>query len=130
MKKILVVEDDNFLANAYSIKLNTSGFEVKIARDGDETAKILLDYLPDIILLDLLLPKKDGFTILQELKKDKKFQDIPVIVVSNLGQKEDIEEATRLGAVKYIVKTEYGLEEIIGIIKEFINKQGGGKPSE
>ncbi len=127
MTKILVIEDDNFLANAFSIKLNSSGFEVKIAHDGDETNNILTNFLPDLILLDLLLPKKDGFAILGELKKNKKFHDIPVIVVSNLGQKEDIEEATKLGAVKYLVKTNYGLEEIVTIIKEFINKNKGGK---
>src|SRR3989344_2880277 len=103
MNKILVVEDDNFLANAISIKLKSSGFEVNSANDSDQTYKILATFIPDIILLDLLLPKKDGFTILKELKSNKKFQNIPVIVISNLGQKEDMEEAIELGAVKYIV---------------------------
>lgn len=122
MNKILVVEDDKFLANAISIKLKSSGFEVSSANDSDQTYKILTTFIPDIILLDLLLPKKDGFTILQELKKNKKFKNIPVIIISNLGQKEDMEEAIGLGAVKYLVKTNYSLEEIIVIIKKFINE--------
>jgi DNA-binding response OmpR family regulator len=113
MKKILVAEDDKYLANAYRVKLVKSGFEIKIASDGVEALTILKDFTPDLILLDLVMPIKDGFTTLQEIKNDSKLKTIPVIIASNLGQKEDIDRGIALGAVDYIVKSDMSLEDII-----------------
>lgn len=116
MKKILVVEDDKLLANAYRVKLATR-YEVIIARDGDEALEILKESTPDLILLDLVLPKRDGFSVLSVIKKDERLKNIPCIVSSNLGQKEDIAKARSLGADDYIVKTDLSMRKLLMKVK-------------
>lgn len=113
MKKILVAEDDKFLANAYRIKLQKSGYEVKITTDGQETIDVLKEFVPDVILLDLVMPVKDGFAALSEIKKSETLKYIPVVIASNLGQKEDIERGMKLGASDFIVKTDLSLDKLI-----------------
>lgn len=113
MSSILIAEDDKFLANAYRVKLKKAGFEVKIVTDGEEAIIALQSFIPDIILLDLVMPKKDGFTVLQEINANSALKNIPVIVASNLGQKEDIDKAKRLGAKDYIIKSDMGIGEIV-----------------
>ncbi|HZE87882.1 MAG TPA: response regulator [Methylomirabilota bacterium] len=126
MKRILIAEDDQFLANAYRVKLTKAGFEVQITRDGGEALAALQTFTPDIILLDLIMPGKDGFTTLQELKANPKLRDIPVIVASNLGQKEDIEKSTKLGAADFILKSDLSLE---GVIAKINAQLPGAAPS-
>lgn len=118
MKKILVAEDDKFLSSAYRVKLTKAGFEVQMAFDGNEALTALQNFTPDIILLDLIMPSKDGFTVLAEIKANEAWKNIPVIVASNLGQKEDIEKSRQLGAIDFIVKSDLSLEGVI----EKINK--------
>lgn len=118
MKIILVAEDDKFLANAYRIKLTKAGFEVHIARDGQEVLDTIKTVIPDLILLDLVMPVRDGFSTLEAIKSDAKLKTIPVIVSSNLGQKEDTDRALKLGAVDYFVKSDLALNTLI----ERINK--------
>jgi two-component system, OmpR family, alkaline phosphatase synthesis response regulator PhoP len=113
MKKILVAEDDQFLGNAYRLKLEKSGFEVKIARDGKEAMEMLLTFTADLILLDLMMPTVDGFAVLEHLQKNEKLKHIPVIIASNLGQKEDIDRGMKLGAADYVVKSDLSLEELM-----------------
>lgn len=113
MKKIIVADDDKFLANAYRVKLTKAGFDVKVARDGTEVFELLKTFIPDLIILDLVMPTKDGFTTLEELKNDAHFASIPVIVASNLGQKEDSDKALKLGAVDCIVKSDLSLDDLI-----------------
>ena len=113
MKKILIAEDDKFLANALRVKLTKSGFEVKYGYDGQETLAILKDFYPDLILLDLIMPVKDGFGVLEELKNNQNFKKIPVIITSNLGQKEDIDRGMSLGAKDYVVKSDLSLDDLI-----------------
>lgn len=120
MKKILIVEDDDFLVLAYQAKLKKSGFEVEIARDGEEAITLMNKNTPDIILLDLILPKKDGFSTLSEIKSNTKWKDIPVIVASNLGQHEDIDRSLGLGASDYIVKSETSLGEIVAKLNKLL----------
>jgi len=120
MKKILVVEDDNYLANAYRVKLTKAGFEIKIAYDGEEVSKILDTFMPNLIILDLVLPKKDGFKILEELKGDPRYKNIPVLVSSNLGQQEDINKSMKLGANGYIIKTDLSINELVVTINSFL----------
>ena len=115
MAKILVAEDDKFLASAYRVKLSKAGHEVKIALDGQETLDIIQTFTPDVILLDLIMPVKDGFTVLEELKKSNEWKNIPVIVVSNLGQKEDIERSRLLGATDYFVKSDMHINDVLGV---------------
>lgn len=117
MKKILVVEDDKFLANAYRVKLTKAQFEVKLTYDGEEAFRALGSYVPDLILLDLVMPVKDGFAVLEVLKKDDRLKTIPVIVATNLGQKEDVDRAKRLGADDYIVKSELSMKELLKKIR-------------
>ena len=116
MAKILIAEDDNFLANAYRVKLSKAGYEIKIASDGQETIDSLETFTPDLILLDLIMPVKDGFVVLEELKKNDKWKNIPVVVASNLGQKEDIEKSIALGAKDYIVKSQMPINDVLAKI--------------
>lgn len=120
MKKVLITEDDKFLANAYRLKLAKEGFETKVAGDGKEALEILQTYKPDLILLDLVMPVMDGFATLEAIHKDNQLNGIPVIVASNLGQKEDIDRATSLGAKGYIVKADMPMSQIISKIKALI----------
>jgi len=122
MKKILIAEDDKFLGNAYRVKLSKENFEVKIAEDGDEALEALKTFNPDLILLDLVMPKKDGFSFLAEFKADKKNGKIPVIIASNLGQKEDIDRGMSLGATDYIIKSDLSLDTLIQKINSILNK--------
>jgi len=113
MRKILVVEDDTFLANAYKAKLTTAGFDIKVAPDGDAVMEVLHTFTPDLILLDLIMPKKNGFEVLKELKKNHQFKNIPVIIASNSGQKEDLDLGVQLGASDYFIKADTSLNDII-----------------
>ncbi|SRR5258708_721253 len=120
MKKILVAEDDKFLASAYRVKLTKAGFDVQIAGDGNEALTILKTFIPDLILLDLMMPIKDGFATLQELKANDAWKNIPVIVASNLGQKEDMDKSKELGATDFIIKSDLSLESLIEKINTII----------
>lgn len=122
MSYILVAEDDKFLANAYRMKLTKAGFDVTIARDGQEALDEIKKKIPDCMLLDLVMPVKDGFAVLEELKKDEKMAHVPIIVASNLGQKEDIDRALSLGAKECIVKSNMSLESIIAKINHAVKK--------
>jgi two-component system, OmpR family, alkaline phosphatase synthesis response regulator PhoP len=125
MAKILVAEDDRFLSSAYRIKLTKSGFDVQMAADGDEALQLLEASIPDIILLDLVMPGRDGFATLEAIKKDDRFKRIPVIVASNLGQKEDIDKAMGLGANDYIIKSDLSLDALIEKISGLLQAVGG-----
>lgn len=122
MKRILIAEDDKFLASAYKLKLSRMGFEVTVVADGQEAVDQLSKSLPDLILLDLVMPKKDGFVTLQEIKANDKWKNIPVIVASNLGQKEDVDRAAELGAAGYIVKTAVTITELVDKVKSVLAK--------
>src|SRR3989344_4733572 len=120
MSKILVAEDDRFLANAYRVKLEREGYEVNVVFDGVELMKVLADFTPDLIVLDLIMPNKDGFTVLRDLKNDEKYKNIPVLVSSNLGQSDDIVKATKLCADDYIVKTDLSMKGFALKIKSLL----------
>lgn len=119
-KKILIVEDDKFLIKAYEIKFKKAGFDIMMAGDG-EAGLLMAQKKPDLVVLDLMLPKLNGFEFLEAIKKDEKLKNIPVIVLSNLGQKADMDKVTALGAADYLVKTEYSLEEIIKKVEKHLN---------
>ncbi len=119
-KKLLVAEDDKFLASAYRVKLTKAGFEVQIANDGEEALAILQTFTPDLILLDLMMPVTDGFSVLETIKIDDRLKSIPVIVASNLGQKEDTDRAFKLGANDFIVKSDLSLQNVIDKINKLL----------
>lgn len=120
MKKILVVEDDTYLANAYRVKLTKAGFDVKNAFDGDEAINALQTYTPDLIILDIVMPKKDGFTTLKEIKANESWKNIPVILATNLGQKEDREKGIKLGAYDFFTKTDFSLNTLMEKINNIL----------
>ena len=117
--KVLVVEDDVFLQSAYRTKLTHSGFELETASDGEDALTKLQSFVPDVILLDLVMPRKDGFVTLAELKKIPDLQHIPVIVTTNLGQKEEMERAMSLGAVECVTKSNLSLDDIVHKIEQY-----------
>jgi len=122
MKKILFVEDEPNLQKAISEVLTQEGFKVLNASDGEEGLKFAAAEDPDLILLDLILPKKDGFEVLKELKADEKMKDIPVIVLTNLEGVGDVEKALSLGAKTYLVKANYELEDVLKLVREHLRK--------
>lgn len=117
MKKILVAEDDKFLAGAYKLKLIAEGFAVEIVKDGQELLRELPTFQPDLIILDLIMPRKDGFAVLQELHNNPTYSTIPVIVASNLGQKEDIDRAMQFGVKDFFVKSDLSIDELVAKIR-------------
>lgn len=119
-KNILVVEDDKFLIKAYNIKFSKAGFSVITAMDGASGLDVARNEKPQLILLDLMLPKIDGFEFLKRMSEDEKIKNIPVIVLSNLGQQIDKDKAISLGAKEYLIKADYSLENIIEIINKHI----------
>lgn len=116
MKKILIVEDESPLAKALSLKLSKSGFQSKISVNGEEALSILKKEKFDLILLDLIMPKMDGFALLSEIKKRK--IKTKVLVTTNLSQAEDLQKAKELGAADYFVKSSTSLTSLIDSIKK------------
>jgi len=122
MKKILFIEDETTLQKAIGRYLEQEGYQIKNALDGDIGLKIAKKEKPDLILLDIILPKKNGFEVLKELKEDETTKDIPVIILTNLEGNNDVEKALSLGATTYLIKANYKLEEISNKIKETLNQ--------
>lgn len=119
-KNILLVEDEQALLKIYSNKLRNSGFNVSVAITGDEALRKAHTEMPDIILLDLILPGKDGFVVLEELKRSDTTKNIPVVILSNLGQVSDIERGKTLGAIDYLVKADVGLMDLVEKVKKYL----------
>ena len=120
MKKILFIEDESVLQKAFGDVLQQKGYKILSALDGEIGLRMARSEKPDLILLDLILPRLHGFEILKKLKEDPETKEIPVIVLTNLEKMEDINKAIELGATTYLVKTEYKIEEVIEKIKKII----------
>ena len=118
--KILIIEDDNFFQKFYSTKLAESGYEVAIAVNGKDGLDQVKKIKPDLILLDIIMPEKDGFEVLSTLAHDSTLKKIPVIVFSTLGQVQDIEKAKKLGARDYIDKSYFDLSQLKAKISLYI----------
>jgi len=116
-KTILIVEDDKFLRELISRKLSGEGFDALEAVDGEEGIKKIKEGKPDLVLLDLILPGIDGFEVLARLREDPEISSIPVIILSNLGQREEVEKGLKLGAIDYLIKAHFTPGEIIEKIK-------------
>lgn len=115
---VLIVEDDEFLANIYKTKFDMEGFKVGLATNGEEGWKSAKKKKPDIILLDILLPKVDGYVLLKQLKEDAELKGIPVILLTNLGQKDDVDKGLELGAVDYLIKAHFKPSEVIEKVRK------------
>jgi len=120
MKKILFIEDEPNLQKAIGEILKQEGYEIFGAFDGAQGIELAKKEKPDMILLDLILPKKDGFEVLKEIKADEEIKDTPVIILTNLEGSGDVEKALDLGATTYLVKANYELDDIVAKIKEFL----------
>jgi len=120
MKTILIIEDEPTLQKTLSLALQQEGYEIKNALDGEIGLKLAKETKPDLILLDLILPKIDGFEALEVLKNDDATKDIPIIVLTNLESTQEIEKALVMGATTYLVKANYDLKNIIEKVKETI----------
>ncbi len=113
MKKIIIVEDEEILRNLLEKKLTAEGYNVEVAEDGEVGLEKIRANRPDLILLDIIMPKMGGFEMLEEMQKDESIKGIPVIVVSNSGQPVEIDRAQKLGATDWLVKTEFDPQEVI-----------------
>ena len=118
---ILLVEDDVFLVRAYEAILSSEGYQVRVVADGEAALKTLAEEpLPAVILLDLMLPHKSGFEVLEAIGKDPRLAAVPVLVLSNLAQQVDVERAKALGAKEYFVKADTPLEQVVEAIKRYL----------
>jgi len=117
---ILLIEDDEFLAELYSTKLKLEGFTVVLANDGEKGWKLAQEKLPDLILLDIIMPKMDGFEVLKKLKGHKATKTVPVILLTNLSQKDEVKKGLELGAVDYLIKAHFMPSEVVKKIKEIL----------
>jgi len=120
---ILIVEDDVFLADLYRTKFDLEGFDVSVAYDGEKGIEMVSKKKPEVILLDLILPKVNGFAVLEAIKADKKLKNIPVILLTNLSQKSDVERGLELGAVDYLIKAHFMPSEVVTKIKHLVGNK-------
>lgn len=120
--RILLIEDEEMLANMYEVKFKNEGFELDKALDGAEGLEKAKTDKPDFILLDIIMPKMDGFSVLKALKEDETTKDVPVMLLTNLGQEEDIEKGKELGAVGYLVKANITPSEVVAEVKKKLGK--------
>ncbi|MFH1012481.1 MAG: response regulator [Candidatus Peregrinibacteria bacterium] len=116
--KILVAEDDKFLSRAYEFKLRTIGCQIILAHDGEEALDKIKSEKPDLVLLDIIMPKKTGFDVLKEIKSIPELRDTAVIIMSNLGQEADVKKGLDAGALDYIVKANTSLEDVVKLIEK------------
>jgi len=121
MKKILFIEDESTLQKTLGTVLTKEGYQVVSALDGEIGFRMAKKEKPDLILLDLILPKMDGFDVLKSIKAEETIKEIPIIVLTNLESMEDIQKALDLGAATYLVKANYSLEEVLEKINKTIN---------
>lgn len=119
-KKILIIEDEATLQKALSTILIQEGFDVHSSLDGENGYEAASAFGPDLILLDLILPKMDGYEVLAKLKKEEKTKDIPIVILTNLGSVSDVQKALDLGATTYLVKTDYDLADVVDKIKQIL----------
>lgn len=120
-KTILLVEDDEFLVELYATKLTLEGFAVMTAGDGKKGLKLAREKHPDLVLLDIILPKLDGFAVLEALKHDPATQSTPVILLTNLSQRDEVKRGLELGAADYLIKAHFMPTEVIKKIKALIS---------
>jgi DNA-binding response OmpR family regulator len=120
MKKVLIIEDDEHIGRIYDIKLKKESFQTLMAGDGEKGFAMIAKEKPDLVLLDLMLPKKDGFWVLEEMKKKPALKKVNIIVLSNLGQKADMDRCFSLGAKEYLVKVDHSIQEVVDTIKKYV----------
>jgi len=121
--KILIIEDDRYISKMYQLKLSLEGYDVQVADNGRVGVDKVKEFMPDIILLDILMPELDGFEVLQVIKSDENTKPIPVLIMSNLGQEDHIQKGMEMGAIGYIVKSQFTPSKVVEKIKEVLAKK-------
>ncbi|MCP6718319.1 MAG: response regulator [Patescibacteria group bacterium] len=119
-QKVLIIEDDPFLVDIYTTKLKDLGFSIDVANDGKDGLRKLKEGNFDLLMLDIVLPHIDGWQVLKQINESEEFKNLKVIVLSNLGQKEEVEKGLKLGAIKYLIKAHYTPQEVIEEIKKVL----------
>jgi CheY-like chemotaxis protein len=122
MPKILLVEDEEIIIDLLRKKLEKEGYQMEIARDGEEGLEKMRKERFDLILLDIIMPKMGGFEVMEEMKEDEELKKIPVIVISNSGQPVELDRAQKLGAKDWLIKTEFDPQEVLEKVKKQIGK--------
>ncbi len=121
-KKILLIEDEKIMINLLRKKLTGEGYDVTIARNGEEGLETMRELKPDVVLLDIIMPKMGGFEVMQEMKKDPELKKIPIIIVSNSGQPVELSKAKELGARDWLIKTEFDPQEVVDKVVKQIGR--------
>jgi two-component system, OmpR family, phosphate regulon response regulator PhoB len=121
-KSILIVEDDAFILDTITRRFKKDGFAILLAKDGEQVEEVLKDNLPNLILLDVLLPKMNGLEVLKKIKSDERTKGIPVVMFSNLGSPEDVKHAMELGATDYLVKANLSPNEVVNKVTNLLSK--------
>jgi len=121
-KRVLFVEDDEFLRSLTVKRLEKEGYDIEVAVDGENAISILEKAHPDVVLLDLLLPGKDGFEVLQTIRSTESVKTVPVVIFSNLGQKEDIDKAKALGVEEFLIKANFTLDDVVAKINKLTGR--------
>ncbi len=120
MKKLLIIEDEEVLLSLLQKKLIAEGYDVSIAENGAIGLEVMRKVMPDLVLLDIVMPKKDGFQVMEEMREDESLKNIPVVIISNSGQEVELERAKELGARDWLIKTEFDPMEVIEKVKKQI----------
>jgi two-component system phosphate regulon response regulator PhoB len=128
VQRILLVEDDPFLRRACEVGLRKRGFQVSTAVDGEEALRMIRNQAPDLVLLDLLMPKKSGVEVLEEIKKDENTRSIPVIILSNSSTHWEMDKCDSLGAAGYLVKANLSLTQLADHVDAFLEQQKAAVP--
>ena len=121
MSKILIIEDDPLLSKMYKTKFTSEGFEVETAEDGEIGLKIAMEGKPDFVILDIMMPKLSGIEFLKRLRQNQVGADVPVIVLSNLSEKKEMEEARRLGVKEYLIKSSLTPKDIVEKVRGYLS---------
>ena len=121
-KKILLIEDEKIMINLLNKKLTSEGYDVTISRDGEEGLRVMKELKPDVVLLDIIMPKMGGFEVMEKMNKDPELKKIPIIIVSNSGQPVELSRAKELGARDWLIKTEFDPQEVVDKVVKQIGR--------
>lgn len=120
MAKILIIEDDPLIVKIYTTRLTVDGYQVISAENGEQGLKLAESELPDLIILDLMMPRLDGFDVMAKVRQNEKLKNVPILVYSNLAQEEEMERAKSLGATEFIIKANLSPTEMVNKIKQYL----------
>ncbi|MEA3295753.1 MAG: response regulator [Patescibacteria group bacterium] len=122
-KTILLVEDDEFLRDIYALKFKKRGFNTRVAEDGIQALEEIEKEIPQVLLLDIILPHIDGWEVLRRIKENPKFEKIKIVMLSALGQKQEVDRAISLGASKFLIKSRYEPRQVVEIVEEMLKSK-------